>query len=183
MKPKVQQMLSASVLSLLLSLGVTACTGAAAQEGGDAQRAPALALSAAVDSIKEYTRSDMNPPEGQTSTPAQDKVNSYFDPSIDAAKRSDVVMIFADILSVDPNATVEVTPNSIAVDGTTAVIESHDLKITIRGQEHHMEGNGGTLTLKAHDGKWLISDVSFPEEPDTATDPAEGEAGDPSAKG
>lgn len=162
LKPKVQQMLSVSVLALALGLGATACTESKPAEN-EAQSAPAQALGDTVASIKEYAKSDMNPRDGQATTPAQDKVASHFDPSMDATKRSDVISIFADILSIDPNATIDVQPSGIKVAGDTAVINATDLKVVIRGKEQASQGAGGTITLKSESGKWLIADIAFPE--------------------
>jgi hypothetical protein len=157
-------MLSVSVLVFALSFGATACTSSTTGPAADsAQSAPSQALSDTVASIKEYAKSNASPRDGQTTTPEQDKVTSHFDPSMDASKRDDVISIFADILSIDPDATIDVKPDGIKVAGDTAVVNASDLKVVIRDKEQVSKGAGGTITLKSESGKWLIADITFPD--------------------
>jgi hypothetical protein len=127
----------------------------------------------------------MNPSEGHATTPEEDKVAAHFDPSMDAKKRTDAISIFADILSLDPNATIDVQPGGIKVSGDTAVINANDLKVVIRGKEQASKGAGGTITLKSESGKWLIADIAFPEAStvdENAPEPTPSDATPPSEK-
>jgi hypothetical protein len=157
------------VFTLMLTLGITmgavACTSNSDDSGDinveSSQTTPEKAVGSTVNSIRDLSLRYMDMSEEELAS-SETELSSYFDPAVDVEKREEVIGVFAQILEMDPEATIEIDANKIQTEGDTAKLNGKDIRITINGEIQKASEEGGVITLKLQDNKWVISDIETP---------------------
>lgn len=146
-------------------MGAVACTSNVDNNDSKnvelSQKTPEKAMDSVVHTIADVSLkyADMSEEE---MTAADKDLSSYFDTSTNIDTRNDVISVFAQVLEMDPEATINVDPEKIEVDGDTARLNGKDIEITMFGEVQKASESGGVITLKLKDEKWVISDIEIP---------------------
>lgn len=165
--------LSVLALTVGISMGAVACTSNVDNNDSKSvelsQKTPEKALESAVHTIADISSkyADMSEDEMISSG---EKLSSYFDTAVDDEARADVIAVFAQVLEIDPEATINVDSEKIEVDGDTARLNGKDIEVTMFGEVQNATESGGVITLKLQDKKWVISDIEIPNVESSITD-------------
>lgn len=176
MKLELKQVAAASLIVLLLGTGVTACSpssSASSHESVQVADPEGPALQKMVDDFYRQIAADTQSRDSSIKRPgmteqegfAQDFKGSlaYIKPgSMTQLESRKMLVAFARLYAVDPEATVVAAPEDFVVNGNTAYIKSGRLKVTTKGklQPSYDDADSTTLSFERVDAKWLVSNFN-----------------------
>lgn len=157
--------LSVLMLATGIAMSAVSCASDTKDNGSNKfesnQETPEKSMESVVHAISDISLKYADMTEDEM-TASEKEISEYFDPEVDPETRNDVITIFAQVLEMDPEATIDIDPKKIQEDGDTAKLHGKDIEVTMYGELQEATEAGGVIVLKLQGGKWVISDIEIP---------------------